>query len=214
MSVEDLRARVAAEYAELDLPTWANPHPDGAAPLDEEYSRVTDPDRYRIVHARARAWTAVLEELAGARAEPWLAGGDETARVTRGVRLTSPRPGTLPLLLLEGTGSPTSLLTCAIDPSWPLDQQPDCGCDACDWGSASLLEAIDDKVAAFVGGPYVLMRGDGWHAAWHPDGGEAGGTAMDWDFGHLMDLSRRLAAGEAVDVPDGAEVAVNRSWLG
>lgn len=42
-----LRTEVARRYAALDLPTWPAPHPDGAPPREEEYSRVTDPQRDR-----------------------------------------------------------------------------------------------------------------------------------------------------------------------
>ena len=49
-----LRAEVARRYAALDLPAWPAPHPDGAPPREEEYSRVTDPQRYRIAAARRR----------------------------------------------------------------------------------------------------------------------------------------------------------------
>ena len=64
-----LRAEVARRYAALDLPTWPGPHPDGAPPREEEYSRVTDPQRYRIAAARARVWAEVLAE-AGAVVVP------------------------------------------------------------------------------------------------------------------------------------------------
>lgn len=42
-----LRAEVARRYAALDLPAWPAPHPDGAPPREEEYSRVTDPQRVK-----------------------------------------------------------------------------------------------------------------------------------------------------------------------
>src|SRR5690606_41736561 len=48
-SVDRVRERVEAAYQRLDLPAWPDSHPDGASPSDEEYSPVTDPDRYRIV---------------------------------------------------------------------------------------------------------------------------------------------------------------------
>ena len=64
-----LRAEVARRYAALDLPVWPARHPDGAPPREEEYSRVTDPQRYRIAAARARVWAEVLSEV-GAVVEP------------------------------------------------------------------------------------------------------------------------------------------------
>ena len=47
------------------------------------------------------------------------------------------------------------------DPVEVLDRQPDCGCDACDTGSADLLETVDSAfVLALSGGVYVV-RGSG-----------------------------------------------------
>ena len=57
--VDGLDARALAA---LDLPAWPDPHPDGAPPREEEYSRVTEPQRYRIAAARARVWAEVLAE--------------------------------------------------------------------------------------------------------------------------------------------------------
>jgi hypothetical protein len=68
-TVSELQRQVASRYELLDLPTWPDPHPERASPQDEEYSRLTDPGRYRIVHARARTWAAVLEDAVGARSE-------------------------------------------------------------------------------------------------------------------------------------------------
>jgi len=45
------------------------PSPEGEEPLEEEYSQVLDPVRYRIVAARARAWTDALVAAGLARVE-------------------------------------------------------------------------------------------------------------------------------------------------
>jgi hypothetical protein len=207
----ELRARVAATYDLLGLPSWPDPHPGGAPAHDEEYSRVTDPERYRVVPARGRAWAARLAELPGVRVEP----------VDHGVRLTSSRPETLPLLLLErdmwpdGRQTwPAVLWISVVRPEIVVDRQPDCGCDACDSGSEDLLTAVDRAVGAVVGGPFVALRGAGWHAMWHPDGGSSGGTdGVFPDHARLMDLCRRLADGAKARLPDGAEAFVGRGWL-
>ncbi len=105
VTVSELQASVASSYERLGLPSWPNPHPRMVSPREEEYSRVTDPERYRIVHARAGVWTAVLKEALGVRSET-LAPGSVAApggpeAFDRGVRLIPRQPGTLPLLLLE-----------------------------------------------------------------------------------------------------------------
>ncbi len=53
--------------------------------------------------------------------------------------------------MLVGVGEPTHV----------LDRQPDCGCDACDTGSADLLSTVDDAfLLALGGGVYVVHEGD------------------------------------------------------
>jgi hypothetical protein len=199
-----LRTEVEAAYRRLDLPSWPDPHPD-RSPRDEEYSRVTHPGRYGIVHARARVWADRLSELPGVRVEPQAPsppdGDGLVGRFDRGVRVTSPRPGTLPLLLLErdvpvdGAGASLAVLYVS------------------DSGSEDLLRAIDDAIGRVVGGPFVALQGNGWHARWSPDRGGSGGTPWAPDHAWLMELCRRLAAGEDVRVPEETEAFVGRSWL-
>lgn len=74
-------------------------------------------------------------------------------------------------------------------------------------------EPLDEEYTRVVGGPLVVLRGDRWHARWHPDGGGSGGTGNGPDHDSAMDLCRRLAAGEQVRLPDGVAAAVGRSWL-
>jgi len=183
----ELEAHVAAAHSRLGMPSWPNPHPGMASAREEEYSRVTHPERYRIVHARARVWAQVVGAVPGVEVEALAPAAldDEghLGRFDRGVRLTSPRRGTLPLLLLErdvpmltGEASMAVLHISVGRPEVALQMLPDCGCDACDWGSDDLLGAIDETIGHVVGGPLVVLRGKGWHAQWHPDGGGSGGT--------------------------------------
>jgi hypothetical protein len=225
VSVDELQDRVAARYAGLGLPAWPDPHPGGAGPRDEEYSRLTDPGRYRVVHARARVWGAVLHEALGARAEALAvvpdAEGTGRDSFDRGVRVTAPQSGTLPLLLLErdvptpsGDGTLAVLHVAVVRPDVVVERQPDCGCDACDSGSSDLLEAVDATVRHVVGGPFVVLRNARWHAEWHPEGGSAGGAARRPDFRAVLDLCRRLAEGETVRLPPDTEAFDGRSWIG
>lgn len=186
---------------------------------------MTDPGRYGIVHARARVWVERLGEMPGVRVEPLapspLDGNGQLGRFGRGVRVTSPRPGTLPLLLLErevpvhGADAPLAVLQVSlVRPEVTVATLPDCGCDACDSGSADLLRAIDEAVAHIVGGAFVVLRGSGWSAQWHPGGGGAQGRKGGFEeFRRLMDLCRRLAEGQDVRLPRDTEAFVGRSWL-
>jgi hypothetical protein len=47
---------------------WPTPHLD-RSPLEDEYSRVTDPGKWRIVGARADAWLEALEDAGLAMVE-------------------------------------------------------------------------------------------------------------------------------------------------
>lgn len=226
--IEELQAAVEERYAALGMPAWPSPRPDDREPTEAEYSRVTDPGRYRIVHARARAWAGVLQEHLGAGAVPLDGVGSRAARpdlppvVTRAVRLAAARPGTLPLVLVEsdlpqdGEPDPLAVLVVAVaDPSVEVTTVPDCGCDACDSGSGDLLEAVDDAVRQVVGGPFVALRGEKWHAEWHPEGQTSGwepGAAVT-DHELVQEWCRRLAAGEEVALPPGTTTYVGGSWL-
>lgn len=220
----ELQAQVAASYDRLGLPSWPNPHPGMTRPREEEYSRVTKPERYRIVHARARVWATALGDVPGVEVETLepapLDDEGHLGRYDRGVRIASPLPDRLPLLLLERdlrwpgpVASPAALHISVVRPQIALGMLPDCGCDACDWGSADLLHAIDETIGPVVGGPFVALRGKGWHAQWHPDGGSSNGTGRSPDHAQLMELCRRLARGEDVRLPKGAEAFVGRPWL-
>lgn len=219
----ELEARVIRAYDALGLPSWPDPHPDGAGPRDEEYSRLLEPGKYRIVHARARAWADALADVPGVEVErlaPAPLSSVRPDRFDRGVRLTSRRPGTLPLLLMERdvpvAGHDTTLAILhisVVEPEVGLEMLPDCGCDACDDGSTRLLEAIDETIGQVVGGPLVVLRGDRWQALWHPKGGSAGGERQLVRFDEAMDLCRRLARGEDVRLPRRVTAYVGRSWL-
>ncbi|MGF0118722.1 DUF6226 family protein [Promicromonospora sp. Marseille-Q5078] len=217
-----LKAQVDAAYARLDLPSWPSPRPDDAEAREEEYSRVSDPHKYRVVHGRARAWTEMLGALPGVVVEHLGPVTTDRHEFDRGVRIVSPVPGTLPLVLLEQDAGPTvhgettDFLQVAVqDPGHRIDYGvPDCGCDACDWGSAGLLDGIDDDVLGVVAGPFVLLDGKDWTATWHPDGGSMeGGARQSWSFNAAMRACRALADGGDPRLPRSTTALVGRSWL-
>ena len=96
-------AAVDAAFVETgrELPGWRDPHPD-RMPLDEEYSRVTNPQRWRILAARAEAWFAALAAagLAEIEAEAEVAW-QELPRfpVARTIRAVPRAPGAIPLVV-------------------------------------------------------------------------------------------------------------------
>lgn len=147
--------------------SWPAPHPD-RAPLDEEYSRVTDPERYLVVGARVQAWVEALTGLGLARRS----GGPEGA-----LRLVPVVDGALVLDVdvRSMDGVPGTVVDLLVgDPAVVVGSQPDCGCDACDDGSESLLEAVDEMFVGILGGGFVLIdskrstiiaTADGWSAS-------------------------------------------------
>ncbi|KRF16499.1 hypothetical protein ASG90_09390 [Nocardioides sp. Soil797] len=211
VSIEQLLADVATAYAQLDPPTWPDPHPDLSEPREEEYSRVSDPERYRVVHLRARAWVTVLKAR-GARVE------DPHAVPTgaeRAVLVGPPRGDALPLLLIEaeaeiGPGESQASLSVAVaDARHVVEELPQCGCDACDDGSEHLLEAIDEAILSVVGGTFVMLQGDGWQAQLH----DLGESSTNTDHDKAMQICHRLATGQSVALREDTDTLVGHSWF-
>ncbi|MGA9746707.1 MAG: DUF6226 family protein [Nocardioides sp.] len=169
-AVDAVLATVAAafEVTGADTPGWPAPHP-GREPLEQEYSRVTDPHKYRIAGARADAW---LEALASLGIADWH-DVDPTGGLWRDVgnahppdraRVVVPRaPGALPMLLTYRNGTSgwaagvgVSLCTGAGGPpAVSVGLAPDCGCDACDDGSDGVLVCLDESILHVVTGRFV-----------------------------------------------------------
>lgn len=145
---------------------WPAPHPD-RRPLDEEYSRVTDPAKSRIIGARAEAWLVALTDLGLAVAER-----DATVRWTEspgtvitGVdRLMPHAAGPVPLVIarsrIEDVDDDGVTLG-AGDPAICAAVVPFCGCDACDDGAQPELDDLDAAILAVVRGAFRrLSQGD------------------------------------------------------
>ncbi|WP_420098678.1 DUF6226 family protein [Corynebacterium sp.] len=169
---DEILAAVDREYATdpLSAVTWDDPHPDLEV-YDEEYSRVTDPERFRIVGARVDAWERALVGLGLAHAEPVVTpSGWRQAPSRKAVRLVPLSTGAQPLVMVKEAfhDTPETVLVAGAggaddrDPV-ELGAAPDCACDACDSGSEHLLEDVDELVGKVVGG-FVRVWGEGWLA--------------------------------------------------
>lgn len=199
----------AFEVTGADTPGWPDPHPD-RDPLEEEYSRVTDPGKYRILGARVDAWTralaeAGLAEIEDAPADEWIGGRRPASGLVRVRRLRPLRPGGLSVLLATTLvdGAPFGLdVGLAREGERPvlLAMVPDCGCDACDSGSADLLRSLDDWVLTVARGGVLHARLGKQHATRTLDGWESGGGRVEaW-------------LEESFPVPDGVERWVGEPW--
>ncbi|ALU70308.1 hypothetical protein H351_14305 [Rhodococcus erythropolis R138] len=155
----DLLDDVAAAFAitGAQTPGWLSPYSGDVQPRKDSYERCTDPEKFLIVVARARAWTKVLVDRGWAREVPpvrWAlrpleSGGADTV-------LEPSSDGAVPLVLTTHTpvdsAHPFNVTIAAGNPAVAMASIPDCACDGCDRGSAVLLEEFDTWVLSVVDG--------------------------------------------------------------
>ena len=162
------------------LAPWPDPRPDGRPPSEEEYSRCPDPGKYRLLLARADAWVAALVELGlGLDREVPAAALREVRggrRPTRAALVEPHADGALPLLVLSWHEEPGTAARVEVQVAGTgllVAAAPDCGCDACDDGSDSQLQALDEAIASVPAGEWlhldvpgasITARGDRWSA--------------------------------------------------
>ena len=166
-SVDDLVAAVDAAFVETGrgLSGWPHPHPD-RRPLDEEYSRVTNPQRWEILAARAEAWFKVLTDAGLAEIEreaevvwsepPRFPAAFTTRAVPRALNAIPLVVATTGFEQVEWPGVAVGV----GDPTTVLEVIPDCACDACDSGSQDALDVLDEYILGVVSGAHRrLWRG-------------------------------------------------------
>lgn len=127
-----------------DTPSVDDDHPIGGPPT-EAYSRVTDPERYSVLHEAARR---LLEQLSRDYAVEVLTGptaDEDLAR--RGNTETTVR-----LQPLSGAGAPLTVVFTTFPGllvrfgKWQVEAYPSCGCDACDERPEDLIERLRQRV--------------------------------------------------------------------
>lgn len=196
MDTDQLLAVMEAEFAVTgaETPSWADPNPE-RDPAPETYSRLLEPEKYQILVSRAEAWARTLVHLGLAEradlvapdgAAPW---GQLDGRTSphRTLRLLPYAEGALPLLLGVSEYQPDAgvqLLVGFGEPAVLLEDVPDCGCDACDSGSADLLALIDERILDVVTGAavwFVAGRSTymGFTEGWRSTDSELGGDQTD-----------------------------------
>ena len=157
-----LRERVEAAFEETSrgLPRWPDPHPDRSTMPDEAYSRVTDAARWRILAARTDAWIAALVRAGLATVETeanprWATQPLPTISLAE--RVVPTAPGALELVVAHsriGDVADAGIVLGVGDPAECIVWIPDCGCDACDSGSASELDVLDVYMNGVVTGAF------------------------------------------------------------
>lgn len=185
---------------------WINPHENrDVAP--EEYSRVSDPSKYRLVGARATAWIKTLTELQLARAEKvtapsWVHGPADA----RAVLLTPEGDAALSILVVLGPmeGVEDAVISIGVGtPPVSIGMQPDCGCDACDFDSDDLLTSIDEMFITVMDGTLIYAEDKDWTLTVGVNGWSAQGSE---DFGELV---ARAQSGASV----GRRMITGSAWL-
>ncbi len=181
-SEADLPAAVDAadRSASRGLVGWPDPH-SGRSPLDEEYSRLTDPGRWRIVGVRADAWLMALSEAGVATVRrnddvDW--EGPTGPVISRCDRVLPRVPGALSLVIARswlGDVDDAGVVLGIGEPAIEIARFPDCGCDACDSGSQNEIDTLDAHLLGIVSGRFrrlsrrdevVMTIGDGgWSAS-------------------------------------------------
>jgi Family of unknown function (DUF6226) len=203
VDLDTVRARVATAFAETGVATraWPDPHPD-RQPASDEYSRCSDPAKYRVVGARAQAWVRALTELGLATAAPaaevqaaWRDGapGPRDAGSVRAEWVRPVRTDAVPLLVCFrgfGGGTDNVVTLGAGSPAVEVATVPDCGCDACDSGSADLLEDFDEHVLDVVTGDFTHVTTRGGTAVGRRNGWSASGLSGPGLVQRLLDEAR------------------------
>ncbi len=181
------------------LAHWPDPHPD-RSPLPEEYSRLLDPAKWRILGARAEAWLLALAEIRVAAIEQnpiveWrIAPGPVITRIDRAHPAAV---GALELVVARskvGEVTDAGVVIGVGDPAVCAGWFPDCGCDACDSGSKDELDRLDQCLLGVVSGTFrrlsdgvreiTVLGPDGWSASGGFSRGEVDQVLADptaWD---------------------------------
>jgi Family of unknown function (DUF6226) len=169
MEMSALMAEVEVAFARTaaGLERWHDPHPPPDRIVsDDEYSRVTDPAKWRIIGARADAWIDALVTLGLAAVErdadpDWVEA--PAANVTRSDVVTPSIEGGLRLVVCRSRieDVPDAGVTLGVgDPAVRIAFIPDCGCDACDSGSQDVIDHLDSYIRPVVAGEFRhLWRG-------------------------------------------------------
>ena len=243
MDLEALLVAVDEAFARTarGLDRWDDPHPPpDRIVADEEYSRVTNPARWRIIGARADAWLEVLAAhgLAAVRrgvAVEWVEPPGPIVTRTDLVRPTVEHG--LPLVVGRsriGDVDDAGVTLGVGLPAVLVHAIPDCGCDACDSGSADVVEEADTWLGGIVQGelrhlvrphgtitliadrirqashqPQLPTAADGWR--WLPAPAGDDESLRDADRGHRPD--RPFDVDTVLADPSGWREWSGPSWL-
>lgn len=169
MELDELMAVVEAAFVRTSagLERWDDPHPPpDRVVADDEYSRVTNPAKWRIIGARVDAWIEALVILGLATVErdadpDWVEA--PATNLTRTDVVIPAVDTAIPLVVCRSQieDVPDAGVTLGVgEPAVRIAFLPDCGCDACDSGSQDVIDEVDSYVRPIVTGEFRhLWRG-------------------------------------------------------
>jgi hypothetical protein len=188
--IDELLSSVDAAFEVTGATTrgWPDPHPD-RDPLEEEYSRCLDQAKYGILQTRLDAWRQVLTarglvQVSEIAATEWV--GQSRPPQERPSELHFVPTAADGLILVAATtivnDAPFGLdlgVRSLEGPSAYLASLPDCGCDACDSGSADLLGQLDRCMISIAQGGVIHARSGAGSVTRNLDGWSASGRGKD-----------------------------------
>ncbi len=212
MIMSELLDALERKFAELSagLDPWPYPREPFASPREEEYSRVSDPEKYRLLKARVDAWAEVLREVADEVAVdssqlPWSQPGVWLASAaTYRPHQAGAVPLTLARIRIGETEAAYGVAIAVGHPAQSWSIVPGCGCDACDDGWLPLMEQLDNEiVTVLLGGTLLVTDGtttvrrtrEGWGAS---------------SSGEMGDVSGWL---DQAEQPEGRTVVRGTAWV-
>jgi hypothetical protein len=160
-SLAQLLETVDGLFAARDpqLVVWPDPHP-GRSPRQQEYSRVTNPAKWRLIGVRAAAWVGALTAHGLAHVLPAEPGTIDWTQapgtiLTAAVLVEPAAPGALPLIVARNRIQDVSDAGVTLGVGRPVTCVgwfPECGCDACDTGGADELANLDQYLTSILTG--------------------------------------------------------------
>lgn len=123
---------------------------------------MTNPQKWRILRARAEAWLKALDAAGLADIDPDASVVWEEqpgVDVVGGQRASPLGSGAIPLTFAWTRFDDAEGVVIGVgDPTVVVEVVPDCGCDACDSGSQDALDVLDEYVLGVVTGEYRRLR--------------------------------------------------------
>ncbi|WP_019877762.1 DUF6226 family protein [Sporichthya polymorpha] len=205
-SVLRAATRDAFKKISVHTPGWEDPRPNGEPPDDADYEKCDDPGKFRILAARAEAWSEALTQTGLAERENLEPAEDlwrelpESPPEIRIVRLRPKKAASVPLVFGFGwlMGEPEAYVVVgAGEPAAVISLQPQCACDACDIGSDLLVQDFDDIVMNIVSGQLVHVTTDQFTIHTSPQGPVVDGQVAGQTTADLEQLFADARAGKS-----------------